>query len=106
MTTGKDLRADHDERFARACCSLEGLSVGDALGQHVMVYLLKVGSLPGQGLPPSPWYFTDDTYMALSIISLLYQNRKIDQDRLAADFALRYKHDAYRGYGPGMHALL
>lgn len=61
MTTEKDPRAGDDERLARARCSLEGLSVGDALGQHVMVYLLKIGSLPGQELPPSPWYFTDDT---------------------------------------------
>ena len=106
MTTGKNLRADHDERFARACCSLEGLSVGDALGQHVMVYLRHEGALPGQALPPSPWYFTDDTYMALSILFLLCQQGEIDQDRLAADFALRYRHDAYRGYGPGMHGLL
>jgi ADP-ribosylglycohydrolase len=106
MTTGKDLLAGDDERLARARCSLEGLSVGDALGQHVMVYLLKEGSLPGQQLPPSPWYFTDDTYMALSIISLLCQNGKINQDLLVADFALRYKQDAYRGYGPGMHVLL
>lgn len=106
MTTGKDLRAGHAERFARACCSLEGLSVGDALGQHMIVYLLKVGALPGRDLPPSPWYFTDDTYMALSIMSLLCQQGEIDQDRLAADFALRYHHDASRGYGPGMPGLL
>lgn len=80
--------------------------MADALGQHMMVYLLKEGALPVQELPPSPWYFTDDTYMALSIISLLCQGGKIDQDRLAADFALRYQQDAYRGYGPGMHILL
>jgi ADP-ribosylglycohydrolase len=106
MTTENDLLASDDERLARARCSLEGLSVADALGQHVMVYLLKEGALPEQELPPSPWYFTDDTYMALSIISLLCQGGKIDQDGLAADFALRYKQDAYRGYGSGMHVLL
>lgn len=106
MTTEKILMTGGDERLVRACCSLEGLSVGDALGQHVMVYLLKEGSIPGQELPPSPWYFTDDTYMALSIISILCQHGRIDQDRLAADFALRYQQDAYRGYGPGMHGLL
>src|SRR5258708_9801166 len=44
--------------------------------------------------------------MALSIVSLLHQDGEINQDRLAADFALRYKQDAYRGYGPGMHVLL
>ena len=106
MTTRKHLPSHDDERLARTRCSLDGLSVGDALGQHVMVYLLKEGSLPRQELPPSPWYFTDDTYMALSIVSLLHQDGEINQDRLAADFALRYKQDAYRGYGPGMHVLL
>src|SRR5258708_9841408 len=106
MTTRKHLPSHDDERLARTRCSLDGLSVGDALGQHVMVYLLKEGSLPRQDLLPSPWYFTDDTYMALSIVSLLHQDGEINQDRLAADFALRYKQDAYRGYGPGMHVLL
>jgi ADP-ribosylglycohydrolase len=106
MATEKDLLASDNERLARARCSLEGLSVADALGQHVRVSLLKEGSLPEPELPPSPWYFTDDTSMALSIISLLCQGGRIDQDRLVADFALRYKQDAYRGYGSGMHVLL
>ena len=33
MITGKDVSMSDDERFARARCSFEGLSVGDALGR-------------------------------------------------------------------------
>jgi ADP-ribosylglycohydrolase len=44
--------------------------------------------------------------MALSIVSHLRQNGEIHQDRLAAEFALRYKQESYRGYGYGMHVLL
>jgi ADP-ribosylglycohydrolase len=106
MTTREHMPSHYNERLARARCSLEGLSVGDALGQHFMVSFLEGGSLPMHELPPSPWYFTDDTYMALSIVSVLRQDGMINQDRLAADFALRYKQDAYRGYGSGMHILL
>lgn len=95
-----------NRRLERMYCSLEGLSVGDALGEHVMVYILRGGEYPERGLPPPPWYFTDDTMMALSIVSQLRQSGQIGQDRLAASFALRYKQDAYRGYGPGMHVLL
>ncbi len=106
MTTRKHMPLHDNERLTRARCSLEGLSVGDALGQHFTVYFLREGSSPRDELPPSPWYFTDDTYMALSIVSVLRQDGEINQDHLAADFALRYKQDAYRGYGAGMHALL
>ncbi len=44
--------------------------------------------------------------MALSIVSLLRQDGMMDQDHVAASFAQRYTQDPYRGYGPGMHALL
>lgn len=105
MTT-RNTPSHDNERLARARCSLEGLSVGDALGQHFMASFLREGYIPRNELPPSPWYFTDDTSMALSIASVLRQDGEINQDHLAADFALRYKQDAYRGYGTGMHALL
>ena len=71
MTTGKDLLAGDDERLARARCSLEGLSVGDALGQHVMVYLLKEGSLPGQELPVlATWSIRSKTSVSVMDLSL------------------------------------
>lgn len=48
--------------------------------------------------------FTDDTLMAISIVSILEQCGRIDQDRLADSFAKLY--DSSRGYGPAMHQLL
>jgi ADP-ribosylglycohydrolase len=55
-------------------------------------------------LPAGTWFYTDDTYMALSIYSILRQFGQIDQDKLAFDFAIHF--DATRGFGPGMRRLL
>jgi ADP-ribosylglycohydrolase len=110
MANQTDLLAHPDDRLARARCALEGLSVGDALGQHWLVYMLRggalAGSIPRVDVPPPPWYFTDDTTMALSVVSVLRQAGRIQQEQLAADFALRFQQDPFRGYGAGMQALL
>jgi ADP-ribosylglycohydrolase len=55
-------------------------------------------------LPAPPWFFTDDTVMALSILETLAEHREINPDSLAINFAGRY--DAGRGFGPAMHQLL
>jgi ADP-ribosylglycohydrolase len=57
-----------------------------------------------RALPAPPWFFTDDTLMALSIVSILGEHGKIDQDQLAMSFAVN--HDPSRGYGAAMHRLL
>ena len=85
-----------DRRLDRARVSLEGLSVGDAFG----VYHGN-RSIP---LVSAPWHFTDDSNMACSIFSILRQLGEIDPDRLAHDFAIRYRRDL--GYGPAMHGYL
>jgi ADP-ribosylglycohydrolase len=54
--------------------------------------------------PAPPWFFTDDTMMAISIVSTLKKYGEINSDFLARDFAQRY--DSSRGYGPAMHTLL
>ncbi|HYL43151.1 MAG TPA: ADP-ribosylglycohydrolase family protein [Ktedonobacteraceae bacterium] len=96
---------DQDEQLARAMCSLEGLSVGDAFGEQFFHQLdLTADSIAARMLPSPPWPYTDDTQMALSIVSILRQHGAIDQDRLAESFAERY--DPSRGYGPAMHRLL
>jgi ADP-ribosylglycohydrolase len=98
----------HDEPLARAARSLEGLSVGDALGDHYFVDSLSATIAPdliaARMLPSPPWYYTDDTEMALSLFSTLHHCGTIDQDHLAASFARYY--DASRGYGEAMHGLL
>jgi ADP-ribosylglycohydrolase len=95
----------HKDRLARAYLSLQGLCCGDAFGERFFLPEEVVHSLILQrGLPAPPWFFTDDTVMALSIVSTLEEFGKIDQDRLALSFAANY--DSSRGYGPAMHRLL
>lgn len=94
-----------DERLTRAVCSLEGLSVGDAFGELFFQRHGWVETLFATHELPAPlWPYTDDTMMALSIVSILRQYGHVEQDRLAESFAERY--DGSRGYGPSMHYQL
>ncbi len=96
---------NQNERLIRVKCSLEGLSVGDAFGERFFYQPdLTAHHIAARILPPPPWSYTDDTQMALSIVSILRQYGAIEQDRLAESFAERY--DPSRGYGPSMHRLL
>lgn len=95
----------HKDRLARAILSLEGLSIGDAFGEQFFVAPSKVdGLIETRTLPEPEWYFTDDTQMALSIISILRQYGEINRDILAMNFGARY--EPGRGYGPAMNWLL
>jgi ADP-ribosylglycohydrolase len=92
-------------RLERARYALEGLSVGDALGERFFIH--PDAALPlirARALPAPPWRFTDDTQMALSIMACLERYGKIDQDFLAHSFAESY--DPTRGYGMAMHSHL
>jgi ADP-ribosylglycohydrolase len=93
------------ERYARARTSLEGLSVGDAFGERYFVAAEQVERLiEKRVLIAPPWQYSDDTEMALSVVSQLRQHGQIDQDRLVRSFAVRY--NPSRGYGPAMHGYL
>jgi ADP-ribosylglycohydrolase len=93
------------DRLARAYCSLEGLSVGDAFGDRFFIHPdMEEWMISSRALPAPPWSYTDDTLMALSIVSQLKLFGRIDQRRLAGCFAARY--DSSRGYGPAMHGML
>ncbi len=95
---------NHD-RFVRARCSLEGLSVGDAFGDRFFIHPdVAERLIEARALPVAPWRFSDDTQMALSIVSILREFGTIDQEQLAQSFAQRY--DSGRGYGAAMHGLL
>ncbi len=92
-----------DRRFERALDSLRGLSVGDALGSQYFVpsnYPL----LKRREVPAGPWQWTDDTEMACSVLAVLVEHSRIDQDALARSFADR--HDFDRGYGPAVNRML
>ena len=84
--------------------SLDGLSVGDALGAQFFVPGTSFDDLVAGRPPHPPWPWTDDTEMACSVAAELHANGTIDQDRLATAFAQRY--EPYRGYGPGSIVLL
>lgn len=96
----------HETRLARARLSLEGLSVGDGFGgffemgkQAIIQRYFK-----SRELFSPPWRWTDDSNMALSIYSILRQYERIEQDKLAENFATHF--DAGRGYGIGARALM
>lgn len=64
---------DRDERLDRTRCSLEGLSVGDAFGERFFYEPNQAKTaqrIAMQQLPLSPWRYTDDTQMALSLVSI------------------------------------
>ncbi|MFN3651023.1 MAG: ADP-ribosylglycohydrolase family protein [Armatimonadota bacterium] len=101
--------ASTDQRLQRARQSLEGLSVGDAFGDRYFT-LSDTSAGPLRSLIArraelaAPWWYTDDTEMALSVYAVLAECGGIDPDRLAWSFAERY--DPGRGYGAAMHGLL
>src|SRR4051812_16163861 len=98
---------DHAARMGRARLALDGLSVGDALGQtcfHPDNYGALLADPRATARPPWPW--TDDTAMALGIYKVLDRHGRVDQDDLARRFASRWQADPMRGYGAGAHRLL
>jgi ADP-ribosylglycohydrolase len=92
--------------MARARLSLEGLSVGDALGEQFFVERHVGILLPQRRPPPGPWSYTDDTEMALGIVEVLGRLGGVEPDELARVFAERYRRDPGRGYGGMAHRIL
>ncbi len=88
-------------RMQRALLSLEGLSVGDAFGGRFN-FTTKIDRV----LPAAPWYYSDDTEMALGIVEALGRNEVIERDVLAEIFTRRYQADPYRGYGLSARRVL
>jgi len=95
------------EALQRALVSLEGLAIGDALGEMLSYRCESVHEIIGSGyLPPKPWWRTDDTEMALGLVETLHQFGQIDQDALARRFAERYYRQPDRGYGSMANKIL
>jgi ADP-ribosylglycohydrolase len=93
--------------IARARLALDGLSVGDALGERFFgPEASTLERIQRREVPPPAWRFTDDTEMALAVTQTLLEHRGIDPDTLARHFAERYERDPYRGYGGGAQRLL
>lgn len=85
--------------------SLNGLSVGDALGDTFFGAGANLERrIYQREVPPAPWWYSDDTEMALSIVETLWRCERIDPDALAEALARRF--NPQRGYGEGAHRLL
>src|ERR1051326_7539287 len=99
---------DHrNARLERVLLSLEGLSVGDGLGERFFFQGTRaLHMIARRELPPRRWDYTDDTRMALSIVAILHEHDEINQDALAAHFARRFVEQSHRSYGPAMRSLL
>jgi ADP-ribosylglycohydrolase len=92
--------ADHAERVERMMLSLDGLGLGDALGEMLAYRSVNALSrLLNGDLPAGPWFHTDDTEMAISIVAVLNSHGELNQDALARRFARRFERDPERGYG-------
>ncbi|GMU57302.1 MAG: hydrolase [Candidatus Xenobia bacterium] len=94
-----------DTPIRRALLSLDGLSVGDALGERFFGLPEEVGRrIAARLLPPGPWRYTDDTEMALGVVACLQERGGIEPTLLARLFHRSYHND--RGYGRGMHRFM
>jgi ADP-ribosylglycohydrolase len=94
------LPANHAGRVERMQLSLDGLGLGDALGEMLSYrsdHAIK--RLSENDLPAGPWFHTDDTEMAISICAVLKSHGFIEPDALAKRFARRFERDPDRGYG-------
>jgi ADP-ribosylglycohydrolase len=84
--------------------SLDGLSVGDALGAQFFVPGTTFDTLLDGTAPPGSWPWTDDTEMACTLAEHLRPHGRVEQDSLAGAFAERF--EPYRGYGGGAVVVL
>ena len=94
------LPADHPARIERMLLSLDALAIGDAVGEMLCYrYEQAPQRIAENDLPAGPWFHTDDTEMAVSIVAVLKSHGHVDQDALAKRFARRFERDPDRGYG-------
>lgn len=96
---------------AAARDSVHGLALGDAFGERWFPLMRSpaeaLREIRERRVPRErSWHWTDDTAMALAVLSALRADGEIVPDRLARLFAETYEADPGRGYGPGMHVLL
>lgn len=87
---------------------MRGLALGDAFGQTWFFCPAEVleTAFARRRVNAGPWLWTDDTAMALSLLRILDRHGRVEQDALAREFAVAYKADPRRGYGPSMHQVL
>lgn len=96
-----------EDRIKYAKRALDGIALGDCFGQTFFVSdEIACQRIKDREILNEPWYFTDDTVMAIGIYRILEKYGKIDQDELAKVFANNYALDWHRGYGATAHSIL
>jgi len=94
------LPSDHKARVERMMLSLDGLSIGDALGEMLCYQSSRAPELLKDGaLSRGSWPHTDDTEMAISLVAVLRSHGCVDCDALSKRFVRRFERDPDRGYG-------
>ena len=95
------------DRVRYAKRALDGIALGDCFGQTFFVPdKIARQRIKDREILNKPWFFTDDTVMAIGIYRILEKYGKIDQDKLARVFAENYALDWHRGYGGTAHSIL
>jgi len=95
------------QNLHRSKIALDGLSVGDSLGQKFFIDDDEaIKKVKNRELPESPWYLTDDSIMGIAIFETLERFGFIDQDFLAQKFGENYTKSPHRGYGATAHEVL
>ncbi len=96
-----------EDRIKYAKRSLDGIALGDCFGQTFFVPGETARQrIKNREILAQPWYFTDDTVMAIGIYRILEKYGEINQDKLARVFAWNYALDWHRGYGGTAHSIL
>lgn len=96
-----------DDRLRYAKRALDGIALGDCFGQTFFVPdEIACKRIRDREILEEPWYFTDDTVMAIGIYRILEKYGNINQDELAKVFAENYALDWHRGYGGTAHSIL
>ncbi|EDY20784.1 ADP-ribosylation/Crystallin J1 [Chthoniobacter flavus Ellin428] len=101
-----NLPDNHTERLERARLSLEGLAIGDAFGEMLAYQGASARERVERGLMAGPWFYTDDTAMALGVFEVLRLRGSIDPNELALQFAERFRREPERGYGTMARVIL
>lgn len=98
---------ESEARIKYAKRALNGIALGDCFGQSFFIPdEMAYQKIKNREFINKPWYFTDDTVMAIGIYNILEKYGKIDQDELARVFAKNYALDWHRGYGGTAHSIL
>ncbi len=101
MTT---IQTSEDLRLRRCRDALAGIWIGDALGDQFFLHPHVVEeAIRDRWIPKTPWRWTDDTNMALSVYEVLAEYGTVDQNTLVTSFAHHY--DPSRDYGPAMQGV-